>query len=165
MAKFSFRFFDLVSVRDPISLQILNGIGCIGPKYSCHPCFSYGFDRSGALAEDRILEQEPALQVGEQPIVGMIITNLNMYASPPDKWPRDDHEYSAFIELIRHMVTEKKVRVCLFSHRHKLDADGGVFPGSDDCLVHRILELLPSDLAPSVADRPSPSPSQKESPL
>lgn len=150
MAKFAFRFFDLVSVRDPISLQILTGIGCLGSKYSCHPCFSYGFDPLGALEEDELLTREPALQTGDQPIVGMIITNLNMDAEPPDKWPREDDEYAAFIGLIRHMVTEKQVRVCLFSHRHKLDADGNLFPGSDDCLVQRILELLPPDIAPSV---------------
>lgn len=150
LTKFSFRFFDIVSVREPVSLQILNGVGLVGEKYCCYPCFSYGFRPTNVLGDKNIFEQEPALSRTDKLIVGMIVCNLNMGDLPTNKWPREDQEYSPFIELITHMVKDKNVRVCIFSHRNKTDASGNLIPGSDHSIINRILELLPEEMKEDV---------------
>lgn len=150
LAKFSLKLFDIVSVRDPVSLDILNGIGLVGEKYCCHPCFSYGFRPDNSLSMEDILVENDQLRTSEKKIVGFILCNLNMEELPSNKWPRGDHEYEKFVEVLVHLVKHKKVRVCLFSHRNKTDSKGNLISGSDHSLIMRLHELLPNEIKDEV---------------
>ena len=150
LAKFTLKRYQFVSVREPFSLNILNGIGLRGETYFCYPCFSFGYRPIDPLPDDEISKQEPNLGKADKPIVGLILCNLNMKGLPLNKWPRDDDEYEPFLELIEHLVTRKNVRVCVFSHRNKTDEKGKVVKGSDHLIVDRLLEMVPASIASDV---------------
>lgn len=148
LAKLSLQLFDIVAVRDPVSLHILNGIGLVGEKYCCHPCFSYGFQPDAARFVDEMRESGDTDMVtaSEKKVVGFILCNLNMAELPSNKWPRSDQEYQVFVETLVHLVKVKKLRVCLFSHRNKTDSQGNLIPGSDHSIIMHLHQLLPDEI-------------------
>ena len=146
LAKFSLGRFDLVAVREPASLQLLHDAGFAGGKFQVFPCFSFGFQPSGALADAVLSENEPRLYSSSRPLTGIILSNLNMMSPPPSKWPRQDEEYEPFVQLATHLVREKKSRVCLLSHRNKISKGGYPSMGSDHSIITRVMELLPDDV-------------------
>jgi len=146
LAKFSLERFDLVAVREPVSLQLLHDAGFAGDKFQMYPCFSFGFRPSGALADEVLSEKEPGLYSSSRPLTGIILSNLNMMSPPPSKWPRQDEEYEPFVQLATHLVREKKSRVCFLSHRNKISKSGRPSPGSDHSIITRVMELLPGDV-------------------
>lgn len=143
--------YDLVSVREPLSLCILNSLGLTQKKICMHPCFSYGFKPINPMQDEDIYAREPRLRkCPGSPLIGFIICNLNMRSKPANKWPRDEQEYAPFVELITYLTKEIDAKVCVFSHRNKLDVDGGFVPGSDHSIVKRLIELLPDDVRENV---------------
>lgn len=149
LAKKAFNKYDHISVREPISLSIINSIGFVGEKYSMHPCFSFGFKPYDISNEDIITRNEPDLY-SKETTIGIILCTHNMKEMPLNKWPRNDHEYTAFIDFISYIVKEYGYKVCIFSHRYKIDVNDSYVPGSDHTVINRLIELLPDGVRDNV---------------
>ena len=146
LATWTLRLFDLVSVREPMSLKILEQLGLSSERIQCHPCFSFGFQPEPELTDEQIYAKEPRLVPGNRPLVGLIVCSLSLDKGPSNLWPRDDSDFTPYLNLIRHLATTKEADICLLSHRNKFKIDGSPAPGSDHCLVNKILELTEAGL-------------------
>lgn len=134
--------YRFVSTREPISLEMIHGLGLRDERFRCHACPSFGFrPLPDTPSFEALAEREPVLQ-GEGPLVGLILADLNMEAPPLYRWPRDDAEFTPFVELVRYMAEELGVRVCVMSHQNKTRRDFSLVPGPDHRVVGRLLELV-----------------------
>jgi len=146
----AFNNYDHVSVREPVSLNVLNNIGFVGSDYTMHPCFSFGFRPYNQVTDEELERKEPELFKVGKTMVGLVVCTHNLKEMPLNKWPRDDREFEPFVELVTHLARGKGLRVCVLSHRYKFNDDNTIKLGSDHSMVDRILELLPSDVSENV---------------
>lgn len=135
--------YRIVSTREPISLELLRELGLRGDRYRSHACPSFGFQPLPATASfAAIAAREPALKPGPKPLVGLILADLNMATPPLYRWPRDDADFAPFVDLVRFMVRELGVRVCVMSHQNSTGPDFELRPGPDHRVVARLVEMV-----------------------
>jgi colanic acid/amylovoran biosynthesis protein len=149
LAKKAFDKYDHISVREPITLNILNSIGYVGEKYTMHPCFSFGFKPYNQINDADLKQQEPELFKNSDNLVGLILCTHNMKEMPLNKWPRKEAEYIPFLDFVTHLVEKKKLKVCIFSHRYKFDQNNNILLGSDHSIVDQLIQLLPNTIKES----------------
>lgn len=135
--------YRIVATREPVSLELLHGLGLHGDVYRVRSCPSFGFrPLANTPARAELIEQEPGLRSGQKPVVGLILADLNMATPPLYHWPRDDDDYAPFIDLVRFMVRDLGVRVCVMAHQNATGPDFRLIPGPDHRIVARLVELV-----------------------
>lgn len=147
----------LVSTRDPVSRDYVRTLfekapsddpdhdpsRTRAPPLTTHACPSFGFRPvPDTASRAELVANEPALAGATGPVVGLIVAHLNMAEPPLYRWPRSDRELAPFVELVRFMIRELGVRVCVMSHQNKTDRDYGLVPGPDHRVVRRLVELV-----------------------
>lgn len=142
----AFQNYEHISVREPISLNIINSIGFSGDKYTMQPCFSFGFKPYNEIEDNLLLKNEPRLKNFGNDLIGLILTTHNFKEMPLNKWPREDWEYRHFIDLLSYIVEKHNLKICIFSHRYKFDSDNKIKMGSDHSVIEKLLDLLPPDV-------------------
>lgn len=141
----------LVATREAASLEHVAALGPGDARCRMFPCPSFGFrPLPWAPSRDEVLRHEPDLARRDRPVVGLVITDLNMTRPPAYKRHRRPDELEPFVRLVRFMVQELGVRVCIMSHHNMPDDDGTQAPGPDGRLVARLLELVPPELGDAV---------------
>jgi len=130
---------DLVTLREPVSQELLTFVGIKGDHIVSAACPSVLFRKDESKQAQQALEYEK-LSPRSKPTVGLILCGWNMREGPYNKWPRADEEYEPFVKLIDHCITELGLRVCLMSHQNATDHALNLTRGND----HRIIDQLMS---------------------
>jgi len=125
-----FEHFDLVTIREPLSLDVLKDHGFNTSNVSSLACPSFLFEPFHG-PQTKELMYELGLHEKGRGLVGFILCGWNFQTGPFDKWPRPDDDYSQFAEAIEFMTEELGLRVYLMSH-----ANGFQVPPAQFKLIH-----------------------------
>lgn len=129
-AKEVFRNFNLVTNREPLSLDLLKKSDFDTSKVKSLSCPSFLFE---SFDEDESVGIRKAnnLPDKEDTVIGFTICGWNFQEGPYDKWPREDEDYKPFVDAIEFIVRKLKLKVVLFSH-----SNGFVPPPEDFMLIN-----------------------------
>lgn len=111
-AKMVFENFDFVANRESVSKKVLDDFGFNTAKVNSYVCPAFLFE--GKQPDEKILKKYTNWD--DKMTVGFILTGFNFEKGPHNRWPREEKEYSNFVELIEHLINDKGVNVCLMSH-------------------------------------------------
>jgi len=122
MAQETYKSFDLVTNREPLSTELLKAAGFDCSKTLSLACPSFLFEPAERGEIGNFLE-EIRIMPGEKnkPIIGFALCGWNFEAGPFDAWPREDAEYKVFAEAVEYMSEDIGARVCIFSHSNGFD--------------------------------------------
>lgn len=114
-AKEVYQNFTLVTNREPVSKDLLNGYGFNTSKTDSLACPSFLFESDPDFKYQSFMEDE-GIPANKRPKAGFILCGWNFEEGPFDKWPREESEYEKFAETIFYMIEELGMDVCLMSH-------------------------------------------------
>ena len=122
LAKKVYQQFDLVTNREPISTELLNGDRFDISKTQSLACPGFLFEPATDLEVEKLLESEGLAKADrKKPIVGFILCGWNFETGPFDKCPRDDSEYIKFAEAVEFITEILGAQVYLMSHSNGFD--------------------------------------------
>jgi len=115
-----FECFDLVTNREPMSIDLLKEDGFNTSKTQSLACPAFLFERAKGADVEKLLHAE-GLRNKDKPIVGFILCGWNFEVGPFDKESRNDEDFTKFAEAVEYLTEELDVRVCLMSHSNGFD--------------------------------------------
>lgn len=115
-----FKNFDLVTNREPISINLLKEYGFDISKTKSLACPAFMFEPASGPNIEALLVKE-GLKNKDKPLVGFILCGWNFEDGPFDKEPREDSEFTKFAQAVEYLTEELGVRVCLMSHSNGFD--------------------------------------------
>lgn len=139
-----FKDFDFVTIREPLSLKVLNDFGFNTSKVLCLACPSFLFEASTELQADKIIDGLELLKK-ESGLVGLIICGWNFAMGPFNKWPRPDEDYIQFAETIEFITQNLGLQVCLMSHANGFRVPPAEFKkihGRDYLIIKQLETIL-----------------------
>ena len=142
IARYILMNVDLLTNREAVSTELLADMGITGKHIHSTACPSVLFRQEPEENMTEILEKEGLDKNRQRPLVGLILCGWNMPVGPYNKWPREDEEFSSFVELIHYLIREKNVDVCLMSHQNITDAQRRLQRGNDHRLIDKLMELV-----------------------
>lgn len=128
-AKEVYENFDLVTNREPISIDLMekDGFNTLNTKSLACPAFM--FEPAKGEKVNQLIEAEGLNS--DRPKVGFILCGWNFTQGPFDKEKRDDSEFTQFVEAIEYISEELGVNVYLMSH-----SNGFPIPPKEFKLIH-----------------------------
>lgn len=121
-----FKNFDLVTNREPVSIDLLKEYGFDISKTKSLACPAFMFEPASGANIEALLEKE-GLKNKDKPLVGFILCGWNFEVGPFDKEPREDSEFTKFAQAVEYLTEELGVRVCLMSHSNGFDVPPAPF--------------------------------------
>lgn len=116
LAKIVFKNFDIISNREPESINLMYDNGFDVSKVKSYACPAFLFEPKSDIDMQHILKKEKIKS--ERKTVGYILCGFNMLEGPYDKTPRRDDEFEQFAITIEHIVNRLGARVILMSHQN-----------------------------------------------
>lgn len=143
IAKDVFEKFDLVLVREKVSLKNLQKWGYSTKNVKWAPCPSFLFEPNAAYSSKWTQEIERKHAEGEK-VIGFTFGGFNMPVGPYDMWPRDEKQYEVFLQLIEHIVHNLHAHVVLFSHTNGFDLPPHfkLINGRDFIILERFYQII-----------------------
>lgn len=143
LARKVFAGFDMVTNREPVSMEILQSYGFDVSNVRDCACPSFLFEGENEL---KIFNKIKSYFVEtERPIIGFILCGWNFKETPFSKWPRDDKEYENFVELIEKLCEKTEANICLISHSNGFPIPPAKFElqhGRDYYVVEQLYRIL-----------------------
>jgi colanic acid/amylovoran biosynthesis protein len=139
-----FECFDLVTNREPISIDLLKEDGFDTSKTQSLACPAFLFERAKGADVEKLLFEE-GLRSKDKPIVGFILCGWNFEVGPFDKENRNDEDFIKFAEAVEYLTEELNVRVCLMSHSNGFDIPPASFKlkhGRDYTITKQLERIL-----------------------
>lgn len=144
-AKKIFEHFDLVVNREPTSSHNIEKWGFSMKKvrdFAC-PAFLYvpQLDAEQQKEKNRVMAE---LKQGNKALVGFTLGGFNLPVGPYDMWPREDWQYSVFVEAVEHIVNDLGARVVLISHTNgfELPPHFKLINGRDYPILKQLQEIV-----------------------
>lgn len=145
-AKEVYAAFDLVTNREPISVQLMKEQGFDVSKTQSLGCPAFLFEPASESEVNNVLREEGLIkQKRDKPIVGFILCGWNFETGPYDKVNRDDLDFINFAKSVEHLTEELGVRVCLMSHSNGFDIPPAAFNlkhGRDYLITKQLEQVL-----------------------
>jgi len=142
LAKFVFNRVNLITNREPLSAELLVDLG-VNPKHmKTTACPAFLFEPKKRKEVQSILAKETISSENKKPLVGIILCGWNMPKPPWYKIPRDEEELQPFVQLVKHLIENLKVRVLLMSHQNSTDEKGNLIQGNDHKIIHQLYKML-----------------------
>lgn len=141
-----FKNFDLVTNREPISIDLLKEYGFDISKTKSLACPAFMFEPASGPNIESLLEKEGLINK-DKPLVGFILCGWNFEIGPFDKEPREDSEFTKFAQAVEYLTEELGVRVCLMSHSNGFDIPPAPFKlkhGRDYTTTKQLEKVLKS---------------------
>jgi len=132
---------SLITNREPLSTAMLAYIGIKGDKILTTACPSVLFEPA---TEESMKSSEDYSIIFEdkRPTIGIILCGWNMPSGPYNKWPREDSEFSSFLQLVLFIKEKTDYRVCLMSHQNSTTPNGSLVKGNDHRIIDKLIEIL-----------------------
>jgi len=128
LAKKVYGQFDLVTNREPVSTELLAGLGFDIRRTVDLACPAFLFEPEKIANMTGLLQSEGLLvQQRKKPVIGFILCGWNFERPPFDLWPREDGEYTKFAESIELISEKLGAQVCLMSHANGFDVPPALF--------------------------------------
>lgn len=141
-AKETYKNFDLVTNREPVSSMFLkkNGFDLTNTLNTACPSFLFN-------TTNKSIEKAKKLISGKRIAIGFILCGWNFTSGPFDKENRADDEYLQFIELIEYASSKYPVDIYLMSHSNgfKFISKKIILKhGRDYPIIKKVAEILKS---------------------
>jgi len=142
-AKEVFKNFNFVTTREELSPGLLEQEGFDVSNVTSLACPAFLFE-SKSDEEMSAVYAEEGLVSKNKPSVGFILCGWNMEEKPYDKWPREDAEYTHFIQAAEYMIRELGVHLYLMSHSNGflLPPDFELIHGRDFPFAEQLYKML-----------------------
>lgn len=142
-AKEVYENFDLVVLREPISMNLLKKWGFNTCKTEYGACQSVLFEKSPQREIEKFIENTP-LKNKKDFIVGFTICGWNMLKGPFNRDNFQDNEFQNYVDMIEYLCKDLNAKVCLFSHSNgfNLPPNFKLIHGRDFPLVKKIYDLI-----------------------
>ncbi len=114
-AKEVFENFGIVANREGETEKLLIEDGFNVSNLKNFACPSFLFNSSEDEEISLILKHEK-IDVNKKNKVGFVLCGFNMLVGPYDKWPREDHEYINFVEVVEYIVSKLNCEIFFMSH-------------------------------------------------
>jgi colanic acid/amylovoran biosynthesis protein len=144
VAKKVFNNIDLITNRDPISTDILTGLGVKKDHMYSTACPAFLFKPCSEEEAKNILESEDILPKA-RPLIGMIVCGWNMAEPPFSRLPRKNYELIPFVELIKYIIKNYDADILLMSHQNRTDESGNLIKGNDHAIISQLFGMLKTD--------------------
>ncbi|MBR4983273.1 MAG: polysaccharide pyruvyl transferase family protein [Lachnospiraceae bacterium] len=115
VARDVFSKFDLVVIREKISMNNLIKWGFPVDKVVWAPCPSFLFDRNEAYESKWTWKIEES-HGDNRKIIGLTFGGFNMPCGPYDMWPREEEQFEVFVSLVEYIIDELHANIMIFSH-------------------------------------------------
>lgn len=146
LAKDVFEKFDLVLVREKVSLSNLKNWGFSLKNVKWAPCPSFLFEADNDYNSEwtQLIEE---LHLNGKKVIGLTFGGFNMPVGPYDMWPRDEEQYQVYIKLVKHIVENMDAHVILFSHTNgfELPPNFKLINGRDFVIINKLCDILKRD--------------------
>ena len=138
-----FEKFNLVLVREKVSLRNLRSWGYSIENVKWAPCPSFLFEPDFSY-QSQWTQKIDELHENKEKVVGLTFGGFNMPVGPYDMWPREEEQYTVFLKLVEHLVNDLHVHVILFSHTNgfKLPPDFELINGRDFVILERFYQII-----------------------
>ena len=113
-AKEVFENFTLVTNREEISRKVLEDAGFSTQHVFDCACTSYLFEGRKNVDFENIVRSK--FSDKSRPTVGVIICGWNFATAPFSKWPREEEEFTPFLEMCECLSEDRGYNVLLISH-------------------------------------------------
>lgn len=143
LAKETFKKFDLITLREPVSKTLLVDWGFDISKVKNCACQSVLFE-AAKQNEIKTIINNTALEAKNNPIIGFTICGWNMEKGPFNRNDYDDIEFNNFVEIIKLCCEELNAKVCLFSHSNgfELPPNFKLINGRDYKLIQQVYDIV-----------------------
>lgn len=145
-AKEVYKNFDLVTNREPFSIDLLENYGFDVSNTHSLACPAFCFEPASISEIEKLDDIKPILDK-DRKSVGFLICGWNFTEGPFDKWPREDKEYEVFISAIESFLnTHKDIDIYLMSHSNGLPLPPEEFKlihGRDYPIIKQLQAVLP----------------------
>jgi len=142
-AKKVFENFTLVANREAETGKLLVADGFDTNNLRNYACPAFLFEAYNDEQMAKIYKKEGFFKV-DKPKVGFVLCGFNFLSEPYDKWPRDDREYTQFVEVIEYMINKLGVSVYLMSHSNgfELLPNFKLITGRDYPIAKQLYEIV-----------------------
>lgn len=145
-AKEVYAAFDLVTNREPMSLELMKRQGFDITKTKSLACPSFLFEPVSTPEIDKIIKEEDLLRKKNDNLTaGFILCGWNFEKGPYDKEIRNDSNFIKFAETVEYMTEKLGVRVCLMSHSNGFEIGDTTFQlkhGRDYIIMKQFVKVL-----------------------
>lgn len=152
LAKVTYEAFDLVTNREPLSRGILNHFGIKTDNTVDLACPAFLFAPASPTEVLPYLKNT-ILENKRRPVIGFTLCGWNMLQGPFNRTDWRDEEFLYYCNLIKYIVKNFNVDVCLLSHSNgfELPPHFKLIHGRDYPIVKQLYNLLQnSDVKDSV---------------
>ncbi len=149
LAKEVYKGFDSVINRESISTRLLKELGFSMENTADYPCPSFLF--KGARIDANYPDETISKKLWDDNLlkIGLIVCGWNFTKGPYDRWPRDDIEYSNWVNLVKEIVAkESNATFFLLSHSNGFDGKCEAMKlkqGRDYPIVKQLYDILCED--------------------
>ena len=141
-----FSGFSLVENREPTSTQNMEDWGFDISKVMDFACPAFLYTPSLPAEELALLKSDNPILYTERnkPICGFTIGGFNLPVGPYDMWPRDNEQYTVFVQAIEHIINTQNMKVVLFSHTNgfELPPNFRLINGRDYCILEQLRDIV-----------------------
>jgi len=129
-----------------LSKELLSKAGFNTEKIAEYACPSYLYQGNSFADVMPKLKGTPLFDK-KQPVIGLNICGWNMEQPPFSKWPRDNEEYTRFIQVIEYITNNLGVNVALLSHSNGfvLEPSFKLIHGRDFPILQQLYNIIQSN--------------------
>ncbi|MEQ9407460.1 MAG: polysaccharide pyruvyl transferase family protein [Fuerstiella sp.] len=120
LAQLTYSNFDLVTIREPCSREVLSTAGFDTTRTFDAACPAWLFEPAADDHSQELLRKAKRLADGRK-LVAVMLCGWNFPKGPFDRWPRKADEFQNFAKLIRHLSLERDCLPVLISHSNGFD--------------------------------------------
>jgi colanic acid/amylovoran biosynthesis protein len=152
-AKEVFENFKLVTNREPLSFELLKKEKFNVSNVKNLACPAFLFEPAKKEEVKHIINTK-SIANKTTPAIGFIICGWNFPTGPFNKWPREDKDYSTFVETVEFISSKLGTRVYLMSHSNGFPIPPKKFKllhGRDFLIIKQLQKILKDrDIAKNV---------------
>lgn len=138
-----FNNFSMVVIREKLSKDNLIKWGFLTSHVVWAPCPSFLFEPNKEYQSKWIRNIEQ-LHQKKRKIIGLTFGGFNMPVGPYDMWPREQEQYTTFLNVAEYIINELKADIIIFSHTNgfELPPYFKLINGRDYIILNQFYKLL-----------------------
>jgi len=142
-AKLVFDNFEYISIREPVSRQVLENFGFNVHKIKDAACPAFLFEPASQQSIQNRLK-ETVLETHKRPIIGFILCGWNMLRGPFSRNDWKEEEFVVYVEALRGFIKKHNVDICFMSHSNGFELPPHFKPihGRDYPIAKQLYEIM-----------------------
>ena len=138
-----FSSFSLVVIREKLSKKNLEKWGFPTEHVIWAPCPSFLFEANKSYKSEWT-EKIENTHKNNRKAIGITFGGFNMPIGPYDMWPRDNSQYTVFLEIAKYIINHMNSDIIIFSHTNgfELPPNFKLKPGRDYMILKQYYDLL-----------------------